>query len=344
MLEPHSITMKNLILISLLISAISAWAKEMPKIYNKDVKKGSEAYFNPISYYFNLAYDVTRNPYYFHQTEPVTNHKLVFRRIQHPTRSIRQSGGYSEFARTEIYGIRSAPNYSLHLMGGGYDFIRLEQWYASHDFKYSYAFAFATSLFATFGNEAIETTSPEVQAGDHIADIFIFDMAGRVLFLNPNVVEFFHEDLGLRNWPNQIMISVDEEKVYNAGTNYILRPNIFHSKFRPLVYNTLGVMGGLSYSVNSSHSLSVATGIGFTDPLKKKGYWQTGFFYDDDGSLLTSLFINTIDNLKIQCNVFPGILKFNDVTIGMMVGVDREENPVFGINFLSLPGFGYKEF
>ncbi len=330
-------------LISLLIP-FTTWPAESYQVYNKNEKKGSEYYFNPVSYYFNIAFDVTRNPFYFYQRNTVTNHKIFLKRIENPPEGIRKNGGYKHFARTEIYGLRASPNYSLHLIGGGYDFRRLEQWYGSHAYKHSYALALATSLLATFGNEALETTNPVVQATDHIADVFVFDIAGRVLFLQPGVLEFFHGDLGLRNWPNQAMFSVDDGKIFNAGTNYIIRPNLFHSDVRPFIYATLGFMTGVSYSMNSTDSISVGTGMGFTDAINFKGYWQTGIFYDEDGSLISSLFINTVDNLKLQYNLFPGILKFGGLDIGMMVGIDRDEHPVVGVNLLSLPGVGYKDF
>ncbi|MFN8370295.1 MAG: hypothetical protein U0T83_06685 [Bacteriovoracaceae bacterium] len=177
-----------------------------------------------------------------------------------------------------------------------------------------------------------------------MADLFIFDIAGRVLFLNDDVLKFFHEDMEMRNWSSQPMVSTDEGKIFNAGTNYVLRPHIFKGRVSPLIYATLGVMVGASYKLDDLHSLSAAAGIGFTDAINFKGHGQIGFFYDENGSLLSSLFLNTVDNLRLQYNLYPGIFKINDASLGLMVGYDRANHPVFGLNFLNLLGAGCKNF
>ncbi|MFN8370296.1 MAG: hypothetical protein U0T83_06690 [Bacteriovoracaceae bacterium] len=112
----------------------------------KKVDRGSEYYFNPISYYFNISFDVSRNDYYFHQRNMWLNHKILWNRVKNPERAVKQSGGYNKFFKDEIYGLRSSPNYSLHLLGGGYDFRRLEQWYKLNDYSHPYVWALLTSL------------------------------------------------------------------------------------------------------------------------------------------------------------------------------------------------------
>jgi len=103
-------------------------------------------------------------------------------------------------------------------------------------------------------------------------------------------------------------------------------------------------MVGASYQINDLDSISAAAGVGFTDAINFKGHGQVGFFYDENGSLLSSLFLNTVDNLRLQYNLYPGILKFGEYSLGLMAGYDRGNHPVFGVDFLNLLGAGYKDF
>ena len=263
--------------------------------------------FNPAGYYFNSAFDVVQNPYYFTQGNYQEKYRVLFKRIIDPDESIKKDGGWKKFFNDEFASYRVAPNIGLHTIGSGYDSREMYEYYATHEFKMPMFLTVITLYAGHLGNEALELSNKNVSSHDNLADLFFFDVAAIALFRNDDVVYFFKDDLGMRRWSFQPFIDMKEGKINNAGLNYIFRPNVFKAKTRPFLFIGMQNLGGLSYEYSSNRYITLSSGIAFTDPLKQKGYLATAIFYDSDELLSASLIVNGSENYKARVNLYPNL-------------------------------------
>ncbi len=330
--------MKKLFVLCLALLTSTSFALEKQILY-----KGRDQYpLFPIYYYLNGSFDVTQNMDFFYQRDYWDNHRKLFRRLENPFKSIERDGGYWKFFKDEFIEKRSVPNYTLHLIGGGHDFRYLYEWYKYNKFPAPWAFAFVTNYMAHFGNEALEISQSEISSHDNISDIFFFDLAGVFLFSSDKVTQFFYDKVGLRPWHGQPTLDVERGKIFNAGLNYIARPNMFGDKIKPLVFIGMQQLGGASYQFQPGKYLTVAAGFAITNPLKKKGRLTAALFYDRDDELMWSLFLNTLDNIRARFNFYPGLLKIWKMKLGGFFGYERNDALQAGV-MANLPmGFGYK--
>jgi len=310
--------------------------KEEHILYHKK-DYGSAAILNPVTYYFNAAFDTIQNPWLFSQENYFKKHKIVWNRIKSPITSIKRDGGYKTFFLDEFASTRVLPNATIHLLGSGYDYRILSEWFDYHEFSYPKLLSAMTLYAAHFGNEAIESTDKKnISSHDHIADLFFFDLAAIFLFESDKISKFFHEKLYFRNWYFQPMFDLRSHHIKNAGTNYILRPKLFGDDISLFLYLGLQLMGGLSFSTDKGTYLTLAAGTALTDPITYKGRTTVGIFFDKNDSLLYSLIINGTDNLKARFNIYPGVLKFKSLRISLFNAIDHENSIYFGLN-LHLP-------
>lgn len=318
-----------------------SYSKDSHLLYHKS-NKGSDSQFNPISYYFNGAFDTIQNPHYFSQTDYFKKHEIVWKRVRDPFAGIKEGGGPNVLLRDEFNPVakRAVPNYTLHLIGGGYDYRRLSEWFDENDYTRPYVWAFFLQYITAFGNEAMEATNHnDIGAHDHIADLYFFDLIGKILFLDERVVTFFRDDAQLKAWPFQPTFDFKQSHIMNSAINYIARPDLFHSAWRPFVFAGLQIMGGASY-IENARGLSVAAGIAPTDPLRNKARFVSGFFWDEEGSLMTSLFINGSEDQRFRLNIFPGIIKFNSISPGLFAALQRNDDVQIGMQAIIPLGVG----
>lgn len=324
----------KLIVFLLTFLSLSSFSKEA-LLYNK-IEYGQDALFHPINFYVNTAFDTIQNPYYFSQRRIYPNHGKVFNNIKDPVNEIEKGGGFSRFFKDEFIGLRAFPNYALHFFGEGSDYRRLAEWFESENVKGAYIYAFVLSYAAQFGNEALESSNTkDIGAHDHIADLLFFDWVGKIAFMSDDFTLFVRDQMQMKTWTHQPLIDPSDKRVYNAGTNYIFRPRFFgqESKFRPMLVTGMQVLGGLSYLINTEDEVSFTQGIAYTNPLEKKGKWATGIFYDRRGELLTSLFLNSTEDLRVRLNIYPGVIQFSkypEFKLGLMSGFYRNNDWMLG--------------
>ncbi|MCP4133912.1 MAG: hypothetical protein GY754_23280 [bacterium] len=297
--------------------------------------------FYPVTYYMNAAFDTSQVPAAFTQENYYKNHRIVFNRIKNPFNSITQDGGFKKFFRDEFASERVMPNVTLHMIGGGYDFRKLAEWYEYNNTLFPYACAFITTYAARLGNEAIESTNSFVTSHDHIADLYIFDLVGNLMFMNDDVANFFHHTLQMRNWSGQPMFNLSQSKIVNAGSNYVFRPFLFGHSIRPFAYIGMHYMGGLSFKVNETDSVSISFGIAVTKPFdpvygldtpyREKIRASAGVFFDRDDRLLFSLIINGTESYKIRFNVYPETFQLEHFDLGFFSAIDDNDKFVFGV-------------
>jgi hypothetical protein len=302
----------------------------------------------PATYVLNGTFDVIQNPYWFEQKNYNEKMTEVWRRVKDPDYSIRKDGGYRKLIEDEFFSSRVLPNIGLHMIGASYDTLWLTEYFNHYKVPYASFWAFTLTYLAHFGNEALETTSGEISSHDHIADLYVFDVAAFFLAQNRTAMNYLIDDMGMKAWHFNPMYDVDGEDFFNAGLNYIFRPKAFHmmeGKLRPLYYLGMQTLLGSTYDYKDNQSFSLAMGISLTNPLKQKGRFVTGLFHETDGELDASLFLNGSEDYRWRLNLYDNLWNRSDWLpkdwqFGVMVGQGKGPTYALGININMPFGLG----
>lgn len=328
-------------------SASEATPTATPSALRRIILRPDESRFRllPLTNYVNTAFDTAQVSRAFSQDNYWRNHERVLDRIAHPFRSIEDDGGWGHFFRQEMASAHVLPNLTLHLLGNGYDFRALAEWYDAHHVPWAYFWAFVTSYAGYLGNEAIEVSNPEVDATDNIADLYLFNLAGNLLFISDTVTDVVHNQWQLRNWPGQPVFDVRRREILNASNNYVLRPDVGSEHVRPFLYLGLHYFVGLSLPLPAQKGLSLGAGLATTDPFKDdvldKVQPSGGLFWDDDNRLLASVIFNGTDESIVRLNLYPDLLQNRILDLGFFVGLAQDGVPTFGIAVEKLLALGF---
>ena len=328
-------------LTTLFVSTAPISHAKIPQIIYTPKEIGHDANFNPISYYVNTAFDTIQNPFYFTQENFIKNHQIVYDRLRRPGQSLKDGGGFRTFLRNEVFGIRALPNYTLHLIGSGYDFRKISEWFSFNGYPKPYLIGFVLSYLGQLGNETIESTNTnDITGHDHLADIFIFDLLGKFLFMNDDITDYFTNKLNMLSWPYQPFFNPETNRIENAGANFILRPSVKNKlDASPFIHLGMQILFGLSLPYKG-YQISAGTGPAFTDPLRNKSRLSTGFYLDQNNDLLASFIVNGTDDLKFRLNIYPGVIKWKKWTTGLSVAQLRSNEYWLAINFKLPLGIG----
>jgi hypothetical protein len=298
----------------------------------------------PVTYIVNGTYDVIQNPYWFSQRNLGEKYEETWRRVRSPHSSIKKDGGYSKFFKDEFFSPRVLPNIGLHFVGGAYDTLWLTEYFRHHNVMAPQFFALLTTYAARFGNEALETTSNEINSHDHIADLYIFDLAAFFAARSPTIMNFLLDDLSMKAWHFNPMFDVDGKNFFNAGLNYIFRPETLHftqGKNRPLLYLGMQNMVGLSHQYKTRQTISMAMGMSLTNPLKQKGRFVTGLFHETGGELDASLFINGSEDYRWRLNLYENIIRqYFDRPWRLSLMMGQAKGPAYALGIMFHMPFG----
>ncbi len=170
----------------------------------------------PLTNYVNTAFDMVQVSRAFSQDDYWDNHGRVIDRIADPIHSIEADpAGAISFPGAAVEP--RPTQLTLHVLGNGYDFRALAEWSDEHHVPFAYFSAFVTSDAGYLGNEAIEVSNPEVDATDSIADLYLFNLLGNLLFMSDTVTDVVHNDMQFRNWPGQPVFDVRHKRILNAS-------------------------------------------------------------------------------------------------------------------------------
>jgi hypothetical protein len=321
---------------------------------------GSEAMFNPISVILNSGFDMVqvdrprdlrKLPFYY-------GLKNVARNIADPFGPI-QRYGVGNFLKDQVIPLGLSkrdgqwwPNYTLHLFGGGMTFVALTEWYQYYHYEYPKTLAIGTKIIYHVINETVENDRYQGDNVDPIADMYLFDLGGVLLFSNENVKRFFAETMNLADWSLQPSFSLRNSHLENNGQFYSIKWKFPFSERWHLFYffGTNGV-GGLSYKRDDGSSFSVGVGMAaaklivLNDRTNKQTLdlvWNIGFFYDVQNSLLTSLSISKKTDYALNLNVYPGIIKIGNFSPGSWIALNRDGTMIVGLTAAWTPfGIAY---
>ncbi len=212
------------------------------------------------------------------------------------------------------------PNYSLHLIGGGMEYAAMREWYKYYDYPYPSILSAFTIMSYHLLNEVTENGRRIGEDVDPIADFYLFDIGGIILFSSESVKRFFAEDLNLADWSQQSSFSIKNGELHNNDQFFSVKWKFpFSDSWHAFYYFGTNGVGGLSYKMKDGTAVSAGVGLAASDLVvldektNKKTLGLVGnfaVFYDKNNSLLASLSVTMKTDYMINLNIYPGLIKF----------------------------------
>jgi hypothetical protein len=329
-----------------------------PAHFYKGLDYGSQALFNPLTVFLNRGFDVLQlrsNDSLFDQNWRV-NSGNVLHNVASPFAAV-SSEGWGKWLREEIFpltwgiqGARWAPNYGLHLIGGGQTFAALREWYIAHDVPLPALFSVATLFAAAFANESLENKDVVGVNTDCLADLYVFDVLGVLLFSSETMRGFFSKYVIVSDWSLQPSFTVTNGYLRNAGNYYSLKmPIPYYERLRLFGYIGMSTLGGLSYQLERGYSASIAFGAKVSSfESAANGYVYNviegqpaaAVFVDRNDSLLVSLEVANVQDNYARLNIYPNAFFKMDPSIGLWAALTKNGHVMAGISVTRALGLG----
>lgn len=331
--------------------------------YKPENTVGSDAQFNPFSLFINGSYDILRNG-----GRPKNIWKLPYREgatnlwynVRDPFSRIR-AFGTQEFISQEIFNLKLntnnaefLPNFSDHVVGNGMEYAKLAEYLEYHQIPYPYLISALTTTAYQVMNEVIESDrNPRYVNVDMLADLYIYNTAGLILFSTEFGKQFFSKTLPTFSWNPQPIYEPFTGWLQNAGQNYLIRRGFSWSgDYSFVVFWGIYGMAGMSYRFYDDESFTLTFGqvVNKLKDKKVRGFRKTdpeldnalAFFYDKNSSLLFSTIITGPGLYNVQFNLYPGLFSFGNIAPGIFLGVGEWDKFIIGITFDVTPvGVGY---
>lgn len=326
-----------------------------PRFYH-GLRYGSEAQFNPLTEVLNEGFDMFRTDNHPRKLGDFPFQRAsanVLRSLIHPDSAFR-AFGWNNTLKDELlplsWGVSGGPqwlaNYSCHFLGSGMVSARMVEWYEQQGVPHPVAMSAITMFTAHFTNEIVEDGGAETRNHplDAVVDIYLFDVAGFLMFRNERVQKLFSEKLELTNWQGQATITARDGTLENTYQEFVLRvPLPKTQKLRGIIGWGPYSMAGLSYGSRDGTSVSLAGGGDIKSPTDpetgKKDYSVKpygGVFIDRRGSLLGSLVVKNSREVLASANLYPGVINIRGTTFGLWGQLLNDHSWRVGI----VPAFG----
>jgi hypothetical protein len=311
---------------------------------------GSQAMYGPLWVFLNRGYDVLQDhiaPRDIFSFDYRTNTGNVLHNVAHPLPAI-QNDGWGTFLKEEIFPLsftsgtaRWTPNYSLHLIGGGMTYRALREWFEDERVPAPRFFAATTLMLSALVNESLENHGVVGFNTDCLADLYVFDVGGIILFSFDAPSRFFSRTVVISDWSLQPTFTAPNGQLHNVG-------NYFSAKWALPFYPRLSLFSwfgeattaGLSFKLNGEYALSAAAGgaaIHLTNAATNRventvSFVPTGaLFLDRNNSLLASLQVTDADDDLIHLNVYPHAFTARGPQIGGWAVLDKRARIAFGL-------------
>ncbi len=325
---------------------------------------GSESLINPGSLLVNAGFDILQSGTHSRDLSVISfaaGSRNVLKNLADPFTQINKFG-WNRFIGQEVFPtsfeLEKAqwfPNYTLHFIGGGLDARMMFEWYRFHRFPAPALFAGVTVAAYHFINEAVEN---DLYAGpnvDPIADIYLFDLTGAILFTSDDVAEFFSETLNMTTWSGQPAWNPRFNTLENHGHYYVVKYKLPFARSTSLFYH-FGDNGllGLSFRRHNDESITFAMGgtqrqlrvVDVTNGARTVTVelgWMGGIFYDRENSLLASLLISNRINENVRINLYPGVIDIFGISPGLFAAVGDRNQIIAGFSIQFSPvGLAYR--
>ena len=349
---------KHIFIICLIITSSIFPQEKKYYFYNPQNNFGSDLLFNPLSLLVNGSFDVLRNGSH---TKDIFDQKYLkgwqnlFANISDPFTNIR-AFGWNRFIKQEIWNFEfnknSAnflPNFGDHTIGNGMQYVKLAEWFDYHGYSHPKLFSIIVTTSYQLMNEVIENGDHKGPNIDMIADVYIFNTLGFLLFEFDFTKKFFSETLPLYDWSLQPMFNLKNNFMENTGQQYIVRKELpFVKNISGFFYWGLNGILGLSYRHNKIHNFSIGAG---QVANKIRENYQGGlrflspdldgalaFFYDKNNSLMFSAIVTGPRIPNIRINIYPGLIPWESFSPGIFIGYGKWDNFVIGLSLIhSIP-------
>ncbi|MBP6671944.1 MAG: hypothetical protein KA247_02290 [Bacteroidetes bacterium] len=356
--------MRSFATILLIILTVGTLCSQEKYYFYHGKQFGSESMINPGSLIINSGLDILQSATHSRRLSTIKfgiGARNVFENLIDPFTQINKYG-WGSFIGHEVFptslSIEKAqwfPNYTLHLIGGGIDYRMMTEWYTYHEMPYPSLFAGLTVATYHVINEAVENGTYLGPNVDPIADVYLFDIGGVILFSSDAVAEFFSTTLHTTTWSGQPAWNPEFNTLENHGHYYVMRYKLPFAPTTSLFYH-FGDNGlfGLSFLQKNNESMSFAVGatqkelrtVDVTNGARTVALslgWMAGFFYDRDNSLLFSAMASNRINEKLRLNLYPGVIDLWGFSPGLFASLGSRDQFIAGFTFQYSPvGLAYR--
>lgn len=321
-----------------------------PYFFYRGYDYGSESLVHPIRIIINGGFGITsfdNRDNRLGEIDYETGAENVWKNLSDPIGAI-EANGWQDFIEREILPISIStkkahywPNYTLHVIGGGMSYRLIEEWFRYHRFRYSKTLSVVTMALYHGANEIVENDDFVGYSTDAVADLYIFDPLGILLFSSDSVSRFFGQTLQMSEWSYQATIDPENGALENHGQNFALKLDIGRSW--SLFYH-MGTHGELGFSHRWKNGDAFSFGFGgqakdifdLSNGVRSLDLAPSaGFFYDRNNSLLASVILSRREDAQLRVNVYPGLLPTGPISPGLMFELDRDRDVQVGIIFNS---------
>jgi hypothetical protein len=340
-----------------LLATLESWSQTSYFYKGRDF--GSESQYSPLSLLLNGSYDIiqidkNRNIWSMPYRIGFQN---VMKNLGDPFTSIRDYGLRS-FVRDEIFpfsfqrnNAQWFPNYTLHLIGGGMTYRAMTEWYEQEGISNPVLLSLTTMAVYHLGNEIVENQGYEGRTVDPIADIYVFDIGGILLFSSEGVCKFFSSTLNLADWSLQPSIWLRNGQLHNNGQYFSMKWKLpFWDRWYVHYFFGLNGVTGLSYRFSDGDAFSVGYGLSagtltvIDDLTNKKtiSFVETiACFFDRDNSLLGSMVLTRKTNYSLSINIYPGLVDIWKIKVGAWFVLNRQGGSLIGVTTRYAPGIAF---
>jgi len=221
----------------------------------------------------------------------------------------------------------------------------MREWYRDHGFTHEVRWSIATMISYHLLNETVEMDDKTGWRVDPIADIYLFDVAGILLFSSDTVSRFFGRTLNMSDWSFQPFYEPRRGRLENVGLKYMMRLRLGRETPWYLFYHW-GNSGelGLTRHLGGDHYLSSGAGWVAKNLKDVDGFSETvnlarsfGLFYDRGGSLMASaLYSKNLDD-RWRINLYPGLFRLGPLKPGLTFIDTQRGDILLGVTFGTAP-------
>jgi hypothetical protein len=205
-------------------------------------------------------------------------------------------------------------------------------------------------MAAGFVNETLENKGVHGRNTDAIADLYIFDIGGMILFSFDAVNRFFGEEVVIADWSMQPTFTARRGELHNQGNYFSAKWSLpFLPRLRLFTYFGETTAGGLSVRLGEGYSVSAAAGgavVRLVNPSTRalesvvELAPTAAAFLDRNESLLASLQVADLEDSFIHLNLYPHVFSARGPAVGFWTIVDKQGRVALGISVSQLLGMG----
>ena len=338
--------------------SLQSVAQEKKYYFFHPFSYGSESTFNPVSLIANGGFDELQSYWRSSSLSDISwenGSKNVWYNIIAPLPQINKYG-WNDFVFHEIiprsFNMNDAqyfPNYTLHLIGGGMQYRKIEEWFDYNKYPLPEVWAIITTMGYHYINEILENGDWRGPNTDPIADLLIFDPLGIVLFSFDDVCRFFSSEVNLNDWNNQPAFSFGPLGLQNTGQNFVIKYPLTASGKTSLLYH-FGAFGELGLSFKTNQEDAISFGVGMTSnnvktSLNSNGEPRftittgprAGIYWDRNNSLMVSLVASDNFHSLVLMNIYPGVFSSKSFSPGFFLLAGNGGTFTIGITASFLP-------